>query len=83
MFSRDDGGTWQSLRLNMPTVAIADLVIAGNDLVVATLGRSAWILDDLTPVQAPGVMGALGPYHVLDLLRQGGMGAVFKAVHWN
>ena len=51
MFSRDDGNTWQSLRLNMPTVAIADLVVADDDLVVGTLGRSAWILDDLTPIR--------------------------------
>jgi len=51
MVSRDDGATWQSLRLNMPTVAVVDLVVAGDDLVVGTLGRSAWILDDLTPVR--------------------------------
>jgi photosystem II stability/assembly factor-like uncharacterized protein len=58
MFSRDDGVTWQSLRLNMPTVAISDLVVAKNDLVVATCGRSAWILDDLTPVRemTPAIM---------------------------
>ncbi len=35
----------------MPTVAIADMVVAGDDLVVGTLGRSAWILDDLTPIR--------------------------------
>ena len=51
MVSRDDGASWQPLRLNMPTVAVVDLAVAGNDLVVGTLGRSAWILDDLTPVR--------------------------------
>ena len=51
MVSRDDGASWNSLRLNMPTVAVVDLAVAGNDLVVGTLGRSAWILDDLTPVR--------------------------------
>jgi photosystem II stability/assembly factor-like uncharacterized protein len=51
MVSRDDGASWESLRLNMPTVAIVDLAVAGDDLVVGTLGRSAWILDDLTPVR--------------------------------
>ena len=49
--SFDDGVTWDSLRLNMPTVAVVDLVVAGDDLVVGTLGRSAWILDDLTPLR--------------------------------
>lgn len=51
MVSHDDGRNWEPLRLNMPTVAIADMVVAGDDLVVGTLGRSAWILDDLTPVR--------------------------------
>ena len=51
MVSRDDGASWQSLRLNLPTVAVVDLVVAGDDLVVGTLGRSAWILDDLTAVR--------------------------------
>jgi photosystem II stability/assembly factor-like uncharacterized protein len=51
MVSRDDGASWKSLRLNMPTVSVVDLAVAGDDLVVGTLGRSAWILDDLTPVR--------------------------------
>ncbi|CAN5150746.1 hypothetical protein BH24PSE2_BH24PSE2_07140 [soil metagenome] len=51
MVSRNDGKSWQPLKFNMPTVAIADLAVADNDLVVGTLGRSAWILDDLTPVR--------------------------------
>ena len=41
MYSHDGGASWQSLRLNMPTVAVVDLAVAGNDLVVGTLGRSA------------------------------------------
>jgi len=51
MVSRDDGDSWESLRLNMPTVSVVDLAVAEDDLVVGTLGRSAWILDDLTPVR--------------------------------
>ncbi len=51
MISGDDGSSWSSVRLNMPTVAVVDLAVAGDDLVVGTLGRSAWILDDLTPVR--------------------------------
>ena len=51
LVSRDDGKSWESLRLNMPTVAIADLTVAGDDLVVGTLGRSIWILDDLAAVR--------------------------------
>lgn len=48
--SFDDGENWQSLQLNLPTVPIHDMVVKENDLVVATHGRSFWILDDLTPL---------------------------------
>src|SRR5262249_38775974 len=37
--------------LNMPTVAVSDLVVKDDDLVVGTQGRSIWILDDLTPIR--------------------------------
>jgi photosystem II stability/assembly factor-like uncharacterized protein len=48
--SFDDGTNWQTLQLNLPVVPITDLVVKENDLVVATQGRSFWILDDLTPL---------------------------------
>jgi photosystem II stability/assembly factor-like uncharacterized protein len=51
MFSTDDGQTWRSLQLNLPTVAVHDLIVKGDDLVLATHGRSLWILDDLEPVR--------------------------------
>jgi photosystem II stability/assembly factor-like uncharacterized protein len=50
-FSLDDGGNWQPLKLNLPTVPIHDLNIHDNDLVVATHGRSFWVLDDITPLR--------------------------------
>lgn len=46
--SFDDGEHWQSLKLNMPATSIRDLVIKDDDLVVATHGRSFWILDDIS-----------------------------------
>lgn len=48
--SFDDGGNWQSLQLNLPVAPIHDMVVKEDDLVVATHGRSFWILDDLTPL---------------------------------
>lgn len=46
-----DGGTrWQSLQLNLPETPVADIRVHRNDLVVATQGRSLYILDDLTPL---------------------------------
>ncbi len=49
-YSSNDGETWQSLQLNLPVVPITDLAVhkGMKDLVVATQGRSFWILDDLT-----------------------------------
>lgn len=46
--SFNDGTNWQSLQLNLPIVPITDATIKDNNLIVATQGRSLWILDDLT-----------------------------------
>jgi photosystem II stability/assembly factor-like uncharacterized protein len=49
--SFDDGDHWQSLQLNLPVTSIRDLTIHGEDLIVATHGRSFWILDNVTPLR--------------------------------
>ena len=49
--SLDDGQNWQPFQLNLPVVPINDLIIQDNDLVVATAGRSFWILDDVAAIQ--------------------------------
>ncbi len=49
--SNNDGAYWQRLKLNLPVVAINDLIIQDNDLVAATSGRGFWILDDLGALQ--------------------------------
>lgn len=49
--SFDAGDHWQSLQLNMPTVSVRDLIVHGGDLVIATFGRSFWILDDIAPLR--------------------------------
>lgn len=49
--SFDDGAHWQSLQGNLPTSPIHDLIVKGDDLAVATHGRSFWILDDLSPLR--------------------------------
>ncbi|WP_425597885.1 WD40/YVTN/BNR-like repeat-containing protein [Ulvibacterium marinum] len=46
--SFDDGANWQPFQLNLPVVPITDLTIKDNNLIVATQGRSLWIIDDLT-----------------------------------
>lgn len=49
--SFNDGGQWQRLQLNMPPVPVHDLTIKEGDLIVATHGRSFYVLDDLSPLR--------------------------------
>jgi photosystem II stability/assembly factor-like uncharacterized protein len=51
--SPDRGGKWMRVKSNLPTVPIHEIVIhpRDNDMIVATHGRSIWILDDITPLQ--------------------------------
>lgn len=53
--SFDDGRAWHRLGGNLPVVPIHDFVIKNDDLVVATHGRSFWILDDVSPLREAGV----------------------------
>jgi photosystem II stability/assembly factor-like uncharacterized protein len=49
--SFDAGTNWQSLNLNLPVSSIRDMNLNGSDLIVATHGRSFWVLDDITPLR--------------------------------
>ncbi len=49
--SFDDGDHWQSLQFNLPHTSMRDLLIKDNDLIVATHGRSFWILDDISALR--------------------------------
>jgi photosystem II stability/assembly factor-like uncharacterized protein len=49
--SFDDGAFWQPLQLNLPVTSIRDIAVHGVDLVIATHGRSFWVLDDITPLR--------------------------------
>jgi photosystem II stability/assembly factor-like uncharacterized protein len=56
--SFDDGEHWQSLQLNLPVTGVRDLAIHGDDLVIATFGRSFWILDNITPLRQAQMLDA-------------------------
>jgi photosystem II stability/assembly factor-like uncharacterized protein len=61
--SFDTGRHWQSLQLNLPRSPVHDLVVKGDDLAIATHGRSFWILDDVTPLREVGnAAAATGAY---------------------
>jgi hypothetical protein len=58
--SYDDGAQWQSLKLNMPDVPVADLIVERDELVIGTHGRGFWVLDNVTPLRqaTPQVLAA-------------------------
>jgi photosystem II stability/assembly factor-like uncharacterized protein len=56
--SLDDGDHWQPLQFNLPHTSMRDLWIKDDDLIVATHGRSFWILDDISPLRQLGSFDA-------------------------
>ncbi|MHB1938384.1 MAG: hypothetical protein ACYCOR_17645 [Acidobacteriaceae bacterium] len=54
--SFDGGDHWQPLQLNLPVSSVRDMTIHGSDLIVATHGRSFWVLDDIAPLRQAAVV---------------------------
>ena len=48
--SFNDGRNWNPFQLNLPIVPITDLAVKEGNLIVATQGRSLWIIDDLSVI---------------------------------
>ncbi len=48
--SVDGGENWNSMRMNLPAVAVHDMLVKDGDLVIATHGRGFWVLDNLSPL---------------------------------
>ncbi|MCU1313206.1 MAG: hypothetical protein JWM54_963, partial [Acidobacteriaceae bacterium] len=49
--SFDDGAHWRPLDYNLPHTSMRDLLVKDDDLIVATHGRSFWVLDDISPLR--------------------------------
>jgi len=49
--SFDTGAHWQSLSRNLPDVQVSDIALTGNDVVIATHGRSMYVLPNVTPLR--------------------------------
>lgn len=89
--SFDDGENWQTLQLNLPVVPVHDLMVQARekDLVLATHGRSFWILDDLTPLYqindavAKSNVHFFQPRHTYRVRGGGGFGRTGLAVGKN
>ncbi len=59
--SFDDGGHWAPLQSGLPVTSVRDITVHGDDLVIATHGRSFWILDDIAPLRQLAADGKWGP----------------------
>jgi len=53
--SLDDGKSWKAFQQNLPITPITDLKIFRGDLVLSTMGRGFWILDDITALRQEGI----------------------------
>ena len=60
--SWNDGAAWKPLSLNLPDVQVSDIAVEKNDLVIATHGRSMYVLDNVAPIRHAGQSG--GPLTV-------------------
>ncbi|MBV9911349.1 MAG: hypothetical protein JOZ93_02175, partial [Sinobacteraceae bacterium] len=71
--SADAGDHWQSLQLNLPHTSMRDLAVHEDDLLLATHGRSLWILDDISWLrelsQSASASGLLQPTPAYRLAR--------------
>jgi len=49
--SFDDGENWNPAPPGLPDVPVVDMAVEESDLVIATHGRSFWILEDVSPLR--------------------------------
>ena len=49
--SFDNGKHWQTLQQNLPATPVTDIRVHRKDLVISTMGRSFWIMDNITPLE--------------------------------
>jgi photosystem II stability/assembly factor-like uncharacterized protein len=75
--SFDDGANWRTLSLNLPDTPVVDLVVEGDDLVIATHGRSFWVLDNMSALREWKSGMAAAPLHLFA--PQGGIRALRPA----
>jgi len=62
--SFDDGGSWRRWKANFPVVPVRDMVVKGDDLVIATHGRAFWIFDDLAVLRQAKARDFSDPAHL-------------------
>jgi photosystem II stability/assembly factor-like uncharacterized protein len=64
--SFDDGANWQSFQRNLPVTPITDIEMVNGDMAISTMGRSFWIMDDLSPLRQFDAAVANADAHLFD-----------------
>ena len=64
--SFDAGASWQSLQRNLPAIAVTNMRVKNNDLVVATHGRGFWIMDNISSLRQVTPAVAAAPAHLFQ-----------------
>jgi photosystem II stability/assembly factor-like uncharacterized protein len=64
--SFDDGAAWQPLRLNLPVTPVHDIAVKDNDVVVATHGRSFYVLDNISVLRQLNATVMSSATHLFD-----------------
>jgi len=62
--SFDDGLSWRKLQRNLPVTQVADLAVTDHDLVIATHGRSFWVLDNIDTLRQLGSLAGPPAVHL-------------------
>jgi len=62
--SFDAGASWRPFQLDLPVTPVTDIEIHRKDLVLSTMGRGFWILDDLTPLHRITAASGRAPFHL-------------------
>ncbi len=63
--SADDGATWQPFQLNLPITPVTDIALHRGDLVLSTMGRGFWIMDNLSPLRQEDMAWTSKQAHLL------------------
>lgn len=64
--SFDDGAHWQPFQRNLPVTPVTDIQVHRQDLVLSTMGRGFWILDNLTPLHQLHPEQTAAPLHLFQ-----------------
>jgi len=64
--SFDDGRSWQKFQMNLPVTPVTDIKVYRKDLVLSTMGRSFWILDNISPLHQIKTSIEASKHHLLS-----------------